>query len=451
MAKIAIIGAGGVGFTKNFIKDILLDEELRNSKIVLMDIDCGRLQNAEKMAQITARQFGVEFNPELTTDLRQAVRNADYVLTVFRCGTLDHQRLEYEIPAKYGVKQTVGDTLNPGGVFRGLRTLKALFEVLAVMEDECPGAYLLNYVNPMSMNTIALSRRAKTVKVIGLCHSVQGTAERIAGWLNIPAEKLHYHTAGVNHQAFMLKLEADGKDLYPKLRECLNNPEIYHTDKVRFEIMRHFDYFPTESSGHGSEYNQYFRKREDLLEKYCSITAPRDPADECEVALACDGVPGASLIICRKLQERNERELHQLLSGEKQIEAKKSKEYGIKIIQAIEKNYPFAANLNVMNNGLIPTLPPGACVEVPCLVDGGGIFPTRVENYPEQLAALNRGMINVQLLGAQGALNCSRRDIFHAIAADPLTSAILGLDEIQQMTDEMFEALKSEIDPGFFN
>lgn len=450
MAKIAMIGAGGVIFAQNFIKDILLDGLLRQSEVTLMDIDRERLENAGKMAEIMSAQFGVAFKPELTTDLRKAVRGADYVITIFRVGTLEHQRLEYEIPARYGVKQVVGDTLGPGGVFRGLRTLKALFEVLDAMEAECPGAFLLNYVNPMSMNTIALSRRAKTVKVIGLCHSVQGTGMAIAEWLKVPLEKLHYYAAGVNHQAFMLKLEADGRDLYPELRKCLDRPEIYNRDKVRFELMRHFGYFPTESSGHGSEYNPYFRKRGDLLEKFCSVTAPADPEDHCCGYLMSAGVPGASLTICAKLQAHNEDKLRRLLDGSEKIEPKPSQEYGVQIIRAIEKNAPFSANLNVMNRGLIPTLPPGACVEVPCLVNGGGIFPARIEDYPEQLAALNRGMINVQILGAQGALNHSRSDIFHAVAADPLTAAVLGLDEIQEMTDELFEALASEIDPAFF-
>lgn len=449
MAKIVIVGAGGVIFTQNFIRDILLDDELRKSRVVLMDINAERLGHAGKMAEIISGQFGRPFRPELTTDLRKAVRGADYVLTVFRVGTLEHQRLEYEIPAGYGVRQVVADTLGPGGVFRGLRTLKALFEVLDMMEQECPGAYLLNYVNPMSMNTIALSRRAKTVKVIGLCHSVQGTASRMAAWLKVPPEKLHFYAAGVNHQAFLLKLESEGRDLYPELRKCMDNPEFYNRDKVRFEIMRHFGYFPTESSGHGSEYNPYFRKRADLLEKFCSVTAPPDPADRCCVHLMSAGVSGASLTVCARLQERNEEKLRDLLSGKEKVEALPSMEYGVRIIGAMEKNQPFSANLNVMNNGLIPTLPPGACVEVPCLVGGGGIFPCRIDDYPEQLAALNRGMINVQILGAQGALNHSRRDIFHAIAADPLTAAVLGLDEIQKMTDDLFDALASEIDPAF--
>ncbi len=451
MTKIAIIGAGGVIFAQNFIKDILLDKELRQCRVTLMDIDRGRLDNAGKMAEMTSKQLGVDFKPELTTDLKKAVRGANYVITIFRSGTLEHQRLEYEIPAKYGVKQVVGDTLGPGGVFRGLRTLKPLFEVLDAMESECPGAYLLNYVNPMSMNTIALSKRARTVKVLGLCHSVQCTITDIGKWLNVPLEKLHYYAAGINHQAFMMKLETEGRDLYPELRKCLDNPEIYNGDKVRFELMRHFDFFPTESSGHGSEYIPYIRKREDLLEKFCSVTPPVDLKDSCHAYLMCAGVSGASLTVCSKLQVLNEQKLQRLLAGEEKIDSKPSLEYGVQIIQAMEKNVPFSANLNVMNDGLIANLPPDACVEVPCLVSGGGVFPGRVENYPEQLAALNRGMINVQIQAAQGALNCSRRDIFHAIAADPLTAAVLGLDEIQQMTDEMFDALESEIAPGFSN
>ncbi len=348
------------------------------------------------------------------------------------------------------MKQVVGDTLNPGGVFRGLRTLKALLEVLDTMEEVCPGAILLNYVNPMSMNTIALSNRSKTIRVYGLCHSVQGTSRQIAEWLKIPYEKLRYFAAGVNHQAFMLKLEDEsGRDLYPELRKCLDIPEIYHREKVRFEILRHFGYFPTEGSGHGSEYVPYFRKRADLLEKFCSVTVSTQEEDPVCWRPVAAGVPGASLETCRLLQVKNEKESQEYLEGRKEFDVTPGHEYAPRIIIAMERNLPIEANLNVMNRGLIPTLPPGACVEVPCLVTGAGVFPSRVENYPEELASLNRGMINVQILGAQGALSGSRRDIFHAIAADPLTSAVLGLDEIQSMTDELFEALKDQIDPRF--
>ncbi|OQA86866.1 MAG: Alpha-galactosidase [Lentisphaerae bacterium ADurb.Bin242] len=449
MKKIVLIGAGGVIFTQGIIRDLLLDETTGKCQYSMMDIDAARLDRSCRVMKKLAKKLGVPFDPEETTELRTALKGADYVITIFRCGTLEHQKLEYEIPAKYGVKQVVGDTLNPGGVFRGLRTLKALLEVLDAMEEVCPGAMLLNYVNPMSMNTIALSGRAKTVRVFGLCHSVQGTSRRIAEWLKIPYEKLHYCAAGVNHQAFMLKLEADGRDLYPELRKCLDDPEIYHQEKVRFEMLRHFGYFPTEGSGHGSEYVPYFRKRTDLLEKYCSVTVSAKGDDPVAWRPVAAGVPGASLETCRLLQIKNEKESQAYLEGRKDFDLTPGHEYAPQLIAAMEKNTPLEANLNVMNRGLIPTLPPGACVEVPCLVTGAGIFPARIENYPEHLAALNRAMINVQILGAQGALSGSRRDIFHAIAADPLTSAVLGLDEIQSMTDELFEALKDQIDPRF--
>lgn len=449
MKKIVLVGAGGVIFAQGIIRDLLLDEATRHCRFSLMDIDAARLDRSCRVMKRLAEKIGTPFEPEVTTDLRTALKGADYVITVFRCGKLDHQRLEYEIPAKYGVKQVVGDTLNPGGVFRGLRTLKALLEVLDTMEEVCPGAMLLNYVNPMSMNTIALSNRAKTVQVYGLCHSVQGTSRMIAEWLGIPCEKLHCYAAGVNHQAFMLKLEAEGRDLYPELRKLMENPGFYHREKVRFEILRHFGYFPTEGSGHGSEYVPYFRKRADLLERFCSVTVPTQEDDPVCWRPVAAGVPGASLEACRLLQIKNEKESQEYLEGRKDFDLASGHEYAPRIIIAMEKNLSIEANLNVMNRGLIPTLPPGACVEVPCLVTGAGVFPSRIENYPEELAALNRGMINVQILGAQGALSGSRRDIFHAIAADPVTSAVLGLDEIQAMTDELFEALKDQIDPRF--
>lgn len=450
MKKIVIVGAGGVIFTQNIVKDLLLNETTRHCRFCLMDIDAGRLSRAEKVLKKLAEQMKLPFAPETTVSLREALKDADYVITIFRCGTLEHQKLEYQIPAKYGVKHVVGDSLNPGGIFRGLRTLKALFEVLDAMEEICPDAYLLNYVNPMSMNTIALCHRAKKVRVIGLCHSVQHTSREIAKWLNVPYEKLNYYAAGVNHQAFMLKLEMDGRDLYPELRRCLDKPEIYHTEKVRFEILRNFGYFPTESSGHGSEYVPYFRKRADLLEKFCSVTAEIKPEEDLDKWSAVSaGMPGASLETCRLLQIKNEKESEQYLHGEKQFELKKSNEYAPEIIIAMETNTPLQANLNVMNRGLIPSLPPESCVEVPCLVTGAGVFPARIENYPEHLAALNRGMINVQILGAQGALSGRREDIFHAAAADPLTAAVCSLDEIRAMVDEMFEALKDQIDPRF--
>ncbi len=449
MARIALIGAGGVIFAQNFIKDILLSKTLRTSKIVLMDIDKARLDNSVIFTKKIAEKLGVTADYEATTDLKKAVKNADYVITLFRAGTLEHQKIEQDIPRKYGVDQVVGDTLAPGGVFRGLRTLKALFEVLDAMEKGCPGAYLLNYVNPMSMNTIALSRRAKTVKVIGLCHSVQHTAGELASYLGVEKKDLVFIAAGVNHQAFMLKFEYQGKDAYPLLREAMKKKEIYNKDKVRFELFRHFGYFPTESSGHGSEYIPFIRKRKDLIEKFCRVDYP-NTSDNIDWGAMSAGRSGASIEICAGLQKRNEREIAAILDGTKEFNLNPSDEYAVQIIDAIESNTLISANLNVMNNGLIPTLPPGASVEVPCMVSGAGIVPCKIDDYPEQLAALNRGMINVQILGAEGALNADRRKVFQAIAVDPLSAAVCSLDEIQSMTDEMFAALKDSLDEGFY-
>jgi alpha-galactosidase len=447
MARITLIGAGGVIFAQNFVRDILLSKALQDSTIVLMDIDAGRLENAVKLTRKLAAKLGARPEVVATTDLHLAVKSADYVITIFRTGTLEHQRIEQGIPRRYGVDQVVGDTLGPGGVFRGLRALKALFEVLEAMESGCPGAYLLNYVNPMSLNTIALSKRARTVKVVGLCHSVQGTAAALARYVGVDEADLRYLAAGVNHQAFMLRLETGGKDLYPRLREVMANPEVYRQDKVRFEIFRHFDYFPTESSGHGSEYVPYIRKRKDLIEKFCSL-GPDAAPDAYDMGV---GTSGAALRVCAALQIKNEQKTAALLAGTEEFDLTGSREYAVQVIQAIETNVPLSANLNVMNRGLIPTLPPECCVEVPCLVDGGGIVPGRIENYPEQLAALNRGMINLQMLAAEGALKGDRRRIFQAIAVDPLTAAVCSLDEIQTMTDELFAALQDQLAPEFFN
>ena len=451
MKKIVIVGAGGVTFSQNFIRDFLLDDALRNTyEICLMDIDAGRLNVALEAADIVAEALEVKYSRTATTNLREALVNAEYVLTVFRAGDLCHQEHEYYIPLKHGVDQVVGDTIGPGGIFRGLRTLKPLFEILDAMEELCPGAYLFNYVNPMSMNTIALSRRAKTVKVIGLCHSVQHTAKRLCEFLGIDRKDLRFRCAGINHQAFMLKLEANGKDLYPDLFKCLDKPEIYKKDKVRFEIMRHFGRFQTESSGHGSEYVQYFRKRQELIDRYCSNDFPSENEEGIDWNAMSAGVTGAALECVRRMRQRVYRFVEDYRSGKCKVEKESSYEYGIQLIRAMTCDEPMEANLNVMNDGLIANLPPGCSVEVPCLVNGGGIQPCRIEDYPEELAGLNRQMINVQILGAEGALTCDREKIFRAVALDPNSSCKLSLDELRAMTEELFEALRSEISPGFF-
>ena len=453
MAKIALIGAGSVGFTRNFLKDFLYDEKLREqSEIFLMDISAERLHLASEYARIYSDALNIPIRCHATTDLREALSGANYVVTVIRSGELKHQVAEYEIPMKYGVDQVVADSLGPGGVFRGLRALKALFPILDAMENYCPGAYLFNYVNPMSLNTIALAKRARTIKVFGLCHGVQGTAKRLARYAGVAFEKLHFLCVGVNHQAFMLKLEADGLDLYPRLRTLMNDRECkeYKADKVRFELMRAFDYFPTESSGHASEYVPYFRKRKDLLEKYCRCDCPH-LADGIDYGGMVAGESGAAIRANRQLQAEYGKQLRELQEGKSKPDLSPSAEYAMRLVSAIENNVPFSANLNVLNHGLIANLPPGSAVEVPCLVSGAGILPGRILDYPEHLAALNRNMINVQTVAAEGALCCDRHKIMQAIALDPLTGAVCSLPEIQAMTDELFDALHDELDPSFFS
>ena len=439
MAKMAFIGAGGVIFTKNLIVDMLLNPALRDSQVCLMDIHEGRLANSAVIIGKAYEKLGIKANFETTTNLSKALEGADYVFTLFRIGTLEEQRAEYEIPAKYGVSQVVGDTLNPGGVFRGLRVLPALVNVAKEMERLCPDAYLLNYVNPMSINTWVLSKISK-LKTFGLCHSVPHTASQIASFIGCKAEDLDYLVAGVNHQAFFLKLEKNNVDMYPALRKAMENPENYKKEKVRFEMLHHFGYFVTEGSGHNSEYNQYFRKRPDLIEKYC-MSDSTDGKDGDPGHRMGAGEPGAALKLCAHLQKSSEARVKRLLSGEEALDVTPSAEYGMRIVSAIETGIPFKANLNVMNEGLIDNLPQGCCVEVPCLVDGAGILPCKVGRIPSQLAALNNGMINVQTLAAEGFLEKDRRKIFHAVCADPLASAVCSLDELQSMTDELFERL----------
>jgi len=284
-----------------------------------------------------------------TTNLNEAVSGADYVVTMFRCGTLEHQRIEQEIPRKYGVDQVVADTLGPGGVFRGLRTLKALFEVVDAMEKHCPGAYLLNYVNPMSINTIAMQRRAKTVKVIGLCHSVQHTIDQLSKYIEIEKSRITYHAAGVNHQAFFLKFDVDGKDGYPLLRGAMAKTAVYNKDKVRFEWFKHFGYFPTESSGHGSEYTPYIRKRKDLVDKLFRVDYP-DIWDGVPHGNMKAGTSAAALECCEKMQISAERHIKSIIDGTTPIKLDKSDEYAIQIINSIESNTPIMFSQNQGNH-----------------------------------------------------------------------------------------------------
>ena len=454
MFKIAVIGAGSVGFSLNFFKDFLLDGDLRSrGEIALMDISAERLGHAVTLVKILMEKLGAAAKITATTNLEEALSGAKYIITVIRTGTLASERLEYEIPRQYGVEQVVGDSLGPGGVFRGLRVLKALFEVADTAERVCPGAVWLNYVNPMSMNTIALNRRCRNVKVYGLCHGVQATHRALASFVGRKPGEIVTRCVGINHQAFFLKFtDLEGNDLYPELRKVMEDATSLpcRKEKVRFELFRRFGYFPTESSGHASEYVPYFRKRPELIERYCRSEVPVTGDDGIDYGPMTAGESGAAARINVLRQSSWPAYLQALLDGKKELDTTPSREYAMRIISAIENNRDYTANVNVMNEGLIPTLPPGAAVEVPCLVNGSGIQPSRCLDYPEQCAALNRNMINVQILGAEAALTGDRQKVHYAVAVDPLTAAVCSLEEIDEMAEKLLAALRDELDERFF-
>jgi len=434
MPKITFIGAGSVVFTRNLCSDILLTPALQNSTITLMDIDATRLSQARDLVQSLIDGRKLNAKVEATTDQREAVRGADYVITTFQQGGLEAYALDIEIPQRYGVEQCVGDTLGPGGVFRSLRTIPVLIGLGRDLDELAPNALLLNYVNPMAANCWAFDRATGRPHV-GLCHSVQGTSEMLANWIDVPYDDVVFHCAGINHQAFFLSFRRGSEDLYPRIWKAIERSEIYAQEPVRIEMMKYFGRFVTESSGHASEYVPYFRKsaqmiNEDLVPRFSD-----------HVNHWFDyGRTGGYLRHCIERLAYSQQDYEALISGTKTPPTVRTHEYGSAIMEAIETNQPTRINGNVPNRDLIPNLPIGCCVEVPCLVDGNGIQPTRVDNYPPQLAALNRTNINVQELIVHAALTGDVEAIHHAVMLDPLTAAVCTLPQIHAMVGELFEA-----------
>lgn len=428
MAKITFIGAGSTVFARNLLGDILSFPELGTSTISLMDIDPERLRTSEIAAHNVAKYFGAKPKIEATLDRRQALAGADYVISMFQVGGYKPSTvIDFEIPKKYGIRQTIGDTLGIGGIMRGLRTIPVFLEMCGDMEELCPEAMLLQYVNPMAMNTWAI-QRASRIKTVGLCHSVQGTAQALASDLGLPYQEINYICAGINHMAFYLKFEHCGEDLYPRIRRVLEEKSYGRryrklADHVRYEVFRRTGYFVTESSEHFSEYVPWFIKRDrpDLVEKY------EIPLDEylarCELQIAKWESKKAAM-------ER----------GELGEDFERSQEYGSLIIHSMETGTPRVVYGNVPNYGLIDNLPQGCCVEVPCMVDKNGLQPTKIGKIPPHLAALQQTNINVQSLVVEAALTGKREHIYHAAMLDPHTAAELSLDEIWSLVDELLEA-----------
>lgn len=433
MAKIALIGAGSVVFTRNLINDVLSFPALQGSTISLMDIDAERLALAHDLVQAMIDQRGLPARLEATLDRAEAVRGAGYVIATIQIGGLAAYAHDIEIPARYGVGQCVGDTLGPGGIFRGLRTIPVLLDLCREMDQLCaPEALLLNYSNPMAINCWAIATTGRPH--VGLCHSVQGTSRLLAGWIGAPYDEVTYRVAGINHQAWFLELRQRGEDAYPRLRQRIADPEVAGQEPVRVELMRQFGYFVTESSGHASEYAPYFRKSPAMIEELSArFTSPRDEWFDW-------GRTGGYLKECRRRLSSYLDDVRAQTAGHKPLPQGRSDEYGAAIINALETNEPFKFNGNVPNSGLIANLPAEACVEVPCLADGMGVQPTVVGALPPHLAALNRTNVNVQELAAHGGVYGDREAVVHAAMLDPLTAAVCTLDEIRRMTGELFAA-----------
>jgi len=420
MAKVAFIGAGSVVFASRLLGDIFSHPELADSTICLMDINAERLELIDKLARLIVSKYAPKAKVESKLDRGQALKDADYVIIMIQVGGLEAFEKDIYIPLRYGVNQEVGDTLGPGGVFRGLRTIPVLVDICHDMEDLCPDALLINYANPMAINCWGMNEATK-IENVGLCHSVQGTAAQLAGYINVPFEEVSYWVAGINHQAFFLEYKYKGQDAYPLIWEAMNNKEVHDKDRVRFEMMKYLGYFITESSHHLGEYVPYFRTTEERRKKYCE---PR----------------WFYLEICQNAWRPHYERIERQIRGEEPIEIKRSGEYGVDIIFSMETGNPCRINGNVENNGLITNLPDGCCVEVPCLVDKNGIHPCHIGDLPAQCAALNRTSINVQELAVKAALEKDRKAAVQAVMFDPLTSALLTPRETEKMVDDMFKA-----------
>jgi alpha-galactosidase len=429
--KITFIGAGSTVFAKNLLVDILSFPELAESQICLFDINADRLRTSEVVAQRVAQQLDITPGIETTTDRGHAFDGAAYAINMIQVGGYRPCTVtDFEIPKKYGLRQTIADTLGVGGIMRALRTVPVLLEMAHEMESRCPDVVHLNYVNPMAISCWALAQATK-IKTIGLCHSVQHTADELATDIGVPVSEINYVVAGINHMAFYLKFERDGEDLYPLVYKVIEEGRVPPDNRVRYEMLRRLGYFVTESSEHFSEYVPWYIKkgREDLIERF------NIPLDEyprrCERQIAG----------WHELKATLER-------VDSPLEIERSVEYGSGIIHSLETGLPRVVYGNVENCDLISNLPPGCCVEVPCLVDKNGIQAIRIGAIPPHLAALMQTNINVQSLTVEALLTGNREHIYHATMLDPHTSAELDLDQIWNLVDDLLAAHKEWL-PGW--
>jgi alpha-galactosidase len=424
MPCITILGAGSTVFARRLMTDILQIEGLDEGCFALVDIDPIRLELAHQIAERLITLSGKRWSVRASTDRRDLLAGSDFIINTIEVAGLANVRHDFDIPMKYGINQCIGDTIGPGGIFKALRTGSVWLDILHEAEQLCKQAWVLNYTNPMSILTLA-ALAGTSMRTVGLCHSVQHTSKQLAGYLEVPYEELQWRCAGINHNDWFTQLHYQEQDMYPRLRERARIPEVYERDPIRFEAMLHLGAFVTESSGHFSEYVPYFRKRPDLIERYCR-----------------QGYIGETGFYANNWptwREQNDVSIREMLSGTCDIPFTRSDEYGSYIIEAMTMHRPTVIYGNVRNTGLIDNLLDG-CVEVACLVDRNGIQPTHFGSLPEQLAGWNRAHMTVHTLMLDALLNREKEAARYALMLDPLTAAVCSPAEISKMFDEMWQA-----------
>ncbi|MGI6692867.1 MAG: alpha-galactosidase [Limnochordia bacterium] len=427
--KISIIGAGSM-FTRHLTVDILTIEGLEQGVLALVDIDPKRLELAKKLVEMIIAKTGKNWQVIASTDRREVLADSDFVINQIEVSGLETVRLDYEIPLKYGVKQCIGDTLGPGGLFKTLRTLPPWMEIVRDIEELAPKATILNYTNPMSAVVLATTR-ITDLPVVGLCHSVQGSSRQLAEYLDVPYEELEWECAGINHMAWFTRLEHKGRDMYPVLKEKAKDPQFLARDPVRLDAMLYLGAFVTESSGHFSEYIPYYRKRQELIDQHCGQ--------------GYNGETGFYATQWPTWRANNDRAIQELISGERELTLERSYEYAALIIEAMVKDQPAVIYGNVKNTGLIQNLPQDGIVEVACMINRNGINPCYFGRLPEQLAALNRSNMAFFELAVEAVLQRDREMAMHALMVDPLTAAVCSLGEIKAMFDELYQAQRDYI------
>jgi len=423
MSKITFLGAGSTVFAKNVLGDCMLTPSLQGFELALFDIDHERLRDSESMLTNMLGTTGSTCRVVAYTDRKEALRGAKYIVNAIQVGGYDPCTItDFEIPKKYGLRQTIADTLGIGGIFRNLRTIPVMLDFAKDMQEVCPDAWFLNYTNPMAVLTNVMNTYGG-IKTVGLCHSVQVCVPWLFHDLGIDSEGVSAKIAGINHMAWLLEVTRNGEDLYPEIKRlALEKQKTKHTDMVRYELMFKFGYYVTESSEHNAEYHPYFIKKQypELIEKY---NIPLD-----EYPRRCIN------------QIEGWKNMREQLVNNQHIEHHRTHEYASYIFDAMETGTPFKLGGNVMNTGLITNLPRNACVEVPCFVDRNGVTPTYVGDLPPQLAALNNTNINTQLLTIEAAITGKKEHIYHAAMLDPHTAAELSLDDIVSLCDDLIEA-----------